>query len=316
MTELEKRLQEAARQLLAEGKVELVIGFERGTLPLRTTPCLIRDPDQVNRLVWDATCGANLATYLPQGKSKVGIVAKGCDARSIVVKVVERQIARENVVIIGVPCAGVIDRHKLDERVNGRGFLEAHIAQDQVTLRTADTEQTLELAELLYDGCATCSHRNPPVYDVLVGEPQQEQESVDDSVEAQAIEAQSADERWSYFSGEFSRCIRCYACREACPSCYCPECFVDQTQPSWLGKSDELSDVMVFHLVRTLHLAGRCLDCGACSRACPMHIDLRSLRRKLQKDVHALYGYEAGLDLDTVPPLATFRADDPQEFIK
>ena len=130
------------------------------------------------------------------------------------------------------------------------------------------------------------------------------------------LEGQSADERWAYFTREFSRCIRCYACRQACPSCYCPECFVDQSQPAWFGKSDDQADVVAFHLVRMYHLAGRCLDCGACARACPMHIDLRRLHKKLDKDVRELYDYEAGVDLEANPPLSTFQTDDPQDFIK
>ena len=130
------------------------------------------------------------------------------------------------------------------------------------------------------------------------------------------FESWSADERWAYFTREFERCIRCYACREACPVCYCTECFVDQSQPDWFGKSDDLSDVMAFHLVRIYHVAGRCLDCGACDRACSMHIDLRTLGRKLEKDVRELFEYEPGMDVESAPLLGTFRPDDPQAFIK
>jgi formate dehydrogenase subunit beta len=315
MSELEELLRDTARRLLAEEEVELIIGYEQGTLPLRTTPCFVRDPDEVSRLVWDVGCENNLATYLHHVSGKVGIVAKGCDGRSIVSEIVERQISRDNVVIIGVPCHGVIDRSKIEARLDGREVLAAELAGEQLVVRGTDFEETLEIAEVLSEGCSTCRHRSPPLYDVLVGEPSEAGQDGDDAA-VTALEAQTPDERWAYFSREFSRCIRCYACRQACPSCYCPECFVDHSQPSWFGKSDDPSDVMAFHLVRAYHLAGRCLDCGACSRACPMNIDLRALRKKLQKDVLEMFGYEAGLDPDTEPALATFRPDDPQEFIK
>ncbi len=316
MTELEHMLRETARDLLAEGKAELVIGYERGSLPLRTTPCFIRDPEQVERLVWNASCENNLAKYLLEANGKVAIVAKGCDARSIVGGIVERQIDRSNVTIIGVPCQGVLDRSKIEGRLDGRRVLEADVSDGCVVLRGSDFEEQFELVELLRDGCVACQHRNPPVYDVLLGDPVEDSASSGECAAVEELESQDADDRWAYFAKEFSRCIRCYACRQACPCCYCPECFVDQSQPSWFDKSDDLSDVMAFHLVRMYHMAGRCLDCGACQRACPMHIDLRRILKKMEKDVRELYDYEAGMDLDARPPLSTFRPDDPQDFVK
>lgn len=316
MGDLSPQIREVARSLLRDGRVDLIIGYENGSLPLRTSPCFIRSPDEAERLVWSPWCQNNLATYLHRATGKVGIVAKGCDARSIVGEIVERQIAREDVIVIGVPCQGVIDRAKIEAQLDGREVLEADVSEGVITLRGDGFEETLNLAEVLCQGCATCHHRNPPLYDILIGEPVPEVEDADEYAAVRALEAQTADERWAYFTKEFSRCIRCYACREACPCCYCAECFVDQTQPCWFGKGDDLSDVMAFHIVRAYHVAGRCLDCGACVRACPMHIDLRALVKKLEKDVRELYGYEAGLRLETVPALATFRPDDPQEFIK
>jgi len=314
--DLSPQLREVARSLLRDEKVDLIIGYENGSLPLRTGPCFVRSPDEAERLVWNPRCENNLATYLHRATGKVGIVAKGCDARSIVGEIVERQIAREDVVIIGVPCQGVIDRAKIEAQLDGREALEADVSEGKIALRGEGFEETLNLAEVLCDGCATCRHRNPPLYDILIGEPVPEMEDADEYAAVRALEAQTADERWAYFANEFSRCIRCYACREACPCCYCAECFVDQTQPCWFGKGDDLSDVMAFHIVRAYHVAGRCLDCGACARACPMQIDLRALVKKLEKDVHELYSYEAGLHLETAPPLTTFQPDDPQEFIK
>jgi ferredoxin len=316
MSELEKKLRESARQLLTEEQVDVIIGFAQGTLPLRTTPCFVRDPEHVDQLVWSLSCENNLSTYLQHTTGKVGIVAKGCDTRSIVSKLVERQIPRENVVIIGMPCQGIIDRHAIEAQLGEREVLEAEISNGQVVLRGADFEESLDVREMLCEDCVVCQHKSPPLYDVLIGEPVEDPTDSADHPSVQQLESWTPDQRWAYFSQEFGRCIRCYACREACPSCYCPECFVDQSHPSWVGKGDDLSDVMVFHLVRIYHVAGRCLDCGACARACPMHIDVRTLGRKLEKDVREMYEYESGLSLESPPPLSTFRPDDPQEFIK
>jgi ferredoxin len=324
MSELETKLRETARKLLADGQVDLIIGYTPGSLPLRTAPCFVDDPEQVDQLVWNASCGNTLATYLQGRTDKVGIVAKGCDARAITTKIVEHQAERENVVILGVPCQGVIDRQRIQAQLGGREILEAEITQGRLELRGADFEQSLDLQEALCEDCVVCRHKNPSVYDVLIGDgDDQVMQGAELASREQGarptpeeFESWSADERWAYFTQEFERCIRCYACREACPVCYCTECFVDQSQPSWFPKSDDLSDVMAFHLVRLYHVAGRCLECGACERACPMHIDLRTLGRKVEKDVRELFSFEPGMDVEGAPLLGSFRADDPQSFIK
>ena len=129
------------------------------------------------------------------------------------------------------------------------------------------------------------------------------------------FESKSPDERWEFLLSELSRCIRCYACREACPNCYCQECFAEETAPKWLGVTTDSTDVFVFHLGRALHQAGRCVDCGACVAACPQGIDLRLLNQKINKDVEALFGVESSLSLEEAEALTSFRMDDDQAFM-
>ena len=161
MSELETKLRETARQLLQDGQVDVVIGYATGTLPLRTTPCFVDDPDQVDQLVWNTSCENTLATYLQNMDGKVGIVAKGCDARAIVTKIVEHQVERENVVILGVPCLGVIDRQRIEAQLGGRELVSAEVANGRLELRGADFEQTLDLQEALCEDCVVCLHKNP-----------------------------------------------------------------------------------------------------------------------------------------------------------
>lgn len=316
MTGTQDKIREHARKLLDEGKVEVIIGYEKGSLPLRSTPCFIRDPVDVERLIWDSTCGPNLAKYLLDREGKIGIVAKACDARSIVVGVVENQIEKEDITVIGVSCEGILDLKKIDAFLEGKEILGASINNDDLSIKGDGFEKILSKKEFLCDSCVGCKHRNPPLYDILVGDELEEKTEIDEFEDISKLEAKSTEERWDHFSKELSKCIRCYACRNVCPLCYCKECFVDETMPSWCGKTTDLSDTMTYHIIRAFHIAGRCVDCGACSRACPEDIDLRALTKKVGKIVKELYDYEPGLSLEELPVLGVFKQDDPQEFIK
>lgn len=316
MDSITQQIREAAKKLFAENRVDLIIGFEKGSLPLRAAPCFIRSAGEAERLVWDSSCENNLAAYIPKKKERIGIIVKGCDARSVVGLIKERQIARDSVVIIGVPCSGMIDRGKTNEMLAGKEVLSVEEKDGSIICRGNGFEKTLSKQEILPESCRCCRHRNPAVVDIMIGDAVQEQQAVEEFAAIREFEAQSPDARWDYFNRQMEKCLRCYACRNACPLCYCEECCVDSSQPQWFGKSTELSDTQVFHIMRTFHTAGRCVDCGACMRACPMDIDLRFLNKKIEKDVRELFNFEAGVALDDPPPLNTFKTDDPQEFIK
>jgi formate dehydrogenase subunit beta len=316
MNDLIAAIRQTAKKLLEENTVDLIIGFEDGTLPLCSSPCFIRNPDDVERLTWDSSCENNLARFLPGMKERVGIVAKGCDSRAIVGLLQENQIERENLVILGVPCHGMIDRKKLESALEGKEILEAEERDEEILVKGSDFEKVLPRADLLHQSCRVCRHRNPVIHDFLLGEKVPESEEVDEYEDIKQFEAKSAEERRAYLTNEINKCIRCYACRNACPFCYCRECFVDNSEPQWVGKTVDPVDTELFHLVRALHLAGRCVDCGACERACPMGVDLRKLNKKLEKDVEERFGYKAGLNLEELPPLATYKPEDEQEFIR
>jgi coenzyme F420-reducing hydrogenase beta subunit len=316
---MEEQLREIAVGLFKDGSVDLIIGYEDGSLPLRASPCVVKDAQQVDKLVWNMGCGHNLAAYLlPIAKAdpekKIGIVVKGCDSRSVVGLLKERQIERDQVFVIGVPCSGMLDRRKLSDDLNGAEILEARLNGDTLTLECESGETQVKVADYIHSSCSACGHKVPVLHDILVGEADDEAD-VNPYEVVEAMESQSADERWEYFMSEMSKCIRCYACRGACPFCYCEQCFIDQNQPQWFGKTTDLSDVLIFHLVRVFHVAGRCANCGACARACPMGVDLMSLTKKVERDMSELYGYVSGLDVAELAPFATFEEDDPQEFI-
>jgi ferredoxin len=281
--EIQAGIRIQAKELLDLGEVQCVIGFERGPNQGRVRPAFVRDPNEVERLVWDQECHHNLTVYLREQVApsrrrdqppRVAIVARPCDVRALNVLLHEGQVARESVFVIGVACPGMVD---------GDGPAEH---------------------------CQRCKERVPVFYDALVGKPPQAKVAADDWEDITALEAMTPAQRLAFWSQEFERCIRCYACRQACPGCYCFECLAEQIDPPWISIAHGLSEKAFFHVMRAYHLAGRCVECHACDQACPMHIPLSLLNRKIAKEVEALFGYTAGDDPDIPPPLATFRKDE------
>jgi len=315
MLEYIDTIRKIAEKILKDGTVEIVIGFRKGTVPLMNEPCFVQKPEDVKNLVWDSNCGINLANYLTDRKGKIGIVAKGCDSRNIVTHIIENKIKREQLYIIGVPCKGMIDRRKIAAMMKAE--IESVVeAGEGITVTAGGSEKTCKKSDVLQDNCAICIHRNPVEYDELAAEPVAEQQGVDRYEDIRRIEAMPAEEKYQFFDKLLAACIRCYACRNACPLCYCPTCFVDESRPQWVGKGQDPADIRTFHFLRAYHCAGRCTDCGACERACPVGIKVRLLTKKLEKDCLELFNWEAGLSLKVRPPLDTYKPDDPNEFIK
>ena len=310
-----EKIKQISERLLKEGTVDSIIGFRAGTLPMMSEPCIVKQWENVDQLIWDANCGINLANYLTNRKEKIGVVAKGCDSRNIVTHIIENKVQRAQLYIIGVPCKGMIDKRKIAEALDGE-VISVSENGDSVIVTGNGQDKTLNKADVLQDNCAICIHRNPVIYDELAGDLVEEQTGVNRYEDVEAVEAMSSQEKWVYFEDLLSPCTRCYACRNACPLCYCPTCFVDESKPQWVGKSQDAMDIRTFHFLRAYHCAGRCTDCGACERACPQGIKVRQFTKKLEKDCLDMFGWEAGMSLDERPPLDTFKIDDPEAFIK
>ena len=310
-----EKIREIAARLLQSGAVNMVIGFRKGTVPMMNEPHFAKSPAEVPTLVWDSHCGINLANYLTDRKEKIGIVAKGCDSRNIVTHIIENKIKREQLVIIGVPCQGMVDKRKIAMKCPGE---ITEVIEDETGLiaKGQGFEQAFAKKDVLQQNCALCIHRNPVIHDEMVAPPVAEQTGVDRYADVRAIEAMTPEQRWKYFEDLLAPCVRCYACRNVCPLCYCPTCFVDESRPQWVGKGQDPSDIRTYHFLRAYHCAGRCTDCGACERTCPVGINMRVFTKKLERDCLDLFGWEAGLSLDVRPPLDVYRPSDPNDFIK
>ena len=300
MLEYTDKIREIARKLLKEGKVDVFIGYKKGSVPMMNEPVLISKEQEVDLLHWDSHCGLNLCNYLTGRVEKIGIVANGCNSRNIVTHIVENQIKREQLYIVGLPCTGMIDHRAVQRAVKHREILEVREEGEKITVVGKDFEKEFERGKILRNNCAICTHRNPVIYDEIIADPVPEQENVEAYKDVESIEGKTPEEKRKFFTKLISRCIRCYACRNSCPLCYCPTCFVDESQPQWVGKSSDPVDTMTFHFLRAYHCAGRCTDCGACERVCPMGISMRQFTKKLNKDALGMFSWEAGLSPDTL----------------
>ncbi len=330
--EIEARLRETAVKLLREKKISVFLGYEKASLPFRTTPLFITRAEEAERLAWNPFCAANLAAYLPRlfpmpanardaknapPPATVAITLKACDMRSVAALLQERQVRRENLVLVEVACQGVVDRRKAEKALDGHEALGAgEDGQGNIRVVVDDgTERTLRREDVAAEACRQCSSSATSVNDVMIGTPVDGKKADGDRQRVVEFESRSLEERWTLFRQAFSSCIRCHACRQACPLCYCKTCVFDQNRPRWIAAGTDSSDIAVYHLVRALHLAGRCTGCGACERACPMGIDVRLLIRKMSVEVQDLYGYRPGEAIEAKPVLSSFTMDDPQDFV-
>ncbi len=307
-----------ARRLLDAGEVEAFIGYRKGGAPMVNRPTLIRDAGEADALIWDCHCALNLANYVRGHKGKIAVLATGCNSRNLIQHLEERQISRDRIHVVGVPCTGMADHRAIRRAVGGREILAVDEIDGGETLVVygRDFEEHIRKADVLQSNCRDCKHPNPMISDELVAEPVPEPDVRADCKRADEVEAMDAPERWAHFQNVFDACIRCYACRNACPLCYCPTCFVDENRPQWVGKSVDKTDTLTFHLLRAFHMAGRCTDCGACERVCPMDIPLTYLTAKLNREALEHYGYEAGTDPDDRPLLDKYKLTDLNDFIR
>lgn len=317
--ETEQGLRDQAKALLEQGKVDYIIGFESGSLKFTTTPLITKDKDSVDRLVISPFIVNNLSVYLTELKGRIGIVAKGCDSRSIVSLIQDNQVKREDVVILGVPCSGIIDLSKVGELVGkDRDELDDITRDgDKVVVTVSGEKKEFPASEVMFDNCLSCEFSIPQEYDILLGE--SDSQVTDKTASGKGIETlkgMDREQRWNFWEKEFSHCIRCYACRNVCPACFCERCFVEESEPQWIAPVPRWQDNLMFQVIRNIHVAGRCTDCGECERACPMNIPLRSLTKEMCDIVDDLYHFKAGMDKEAAPLMTHYETTDPEDFIK
>ena len=273
MNQVTQQLREKARELISDGQVDVIVGYENKG-DTEAIPVFVQTVQDVDRLVFNERCYPNLVGYLikPEVKAlgRPAVVVKGCDSRAVNVLVNESRLKREDVLVLGIECPG------MDKAI-----------------------------------CAWCDQHTPTTYDVLLKSDKQPPEP---QPFHDPLEGKSHEDRWSYWMNEFSRCIKCYACRQVCPICHCTRCIAEKNQPQWVDTSSHARGNLKWNLVRAFHLIGRCVECGECERACPMGIPLSRLSMAARELVRDKFQSIPGTDAETTAPLATFRENDEEDF--
>jgi len=266
-----KELVLLCKKLLEEKTVKSIIGFQIGGEIGLSIPCIINSPDEAEKLTWNNRCVPMLNDYLRERQGKTSIVAKPCDARAVVNLIIENQLKRDDIFIIGMICDGMVD---------GEGRM--------------------------LPACVECTVRVPSVYDVLVGTQENRPSVLSQHNTGESSPCVPADR----FETEIDKCILCYSCRQSCYGCYCKTCFMERGEPDWQTASPDRGAKMLYHLGRAMHLAGRCVECGACENACASGVDIRYLIKQVTDFIEETYNYKTGMDIETESVMLTYKSDD------
>ena len=281
--QIEERLKKEAKILLESGEVTVVLAYGKGYDEKHPMPYAAKNIADVEDIVFNEYCNHNMARYLvryPQG-TKIAIAVKAADSRAVIQLIQEEKVKRDDLVLLGIPVQG---------------------------MKNPKTGEVI-------DGKTTGGMYNPVLYDVLLNDDVHGHKISPYDVLAK-YEAMDEDARWEFWKKELDKCIRCYACRKACPMCYCDPCFIDQLKPKWADKAPQSPGNMMYHLTRFHHLAGRCIDCGECSRACPVNIPLYLFHKKVAKECEEMFHQKAGMSIEDKPVLIDFRAEDSDKILE
>jgi formate dehydrogenase subunit beta len=320
-------LRQLCAGILEKGTVDVVVAWTEGEdFPRVREMAIWKDrADLVQRIVWSPFCTTSTVTYLKKNKAtlagkKIAVVVKDCDFQALNVLLQEYFVKRENLVIIGARCDGLADAG-LFPRPQGQDIT---ITSDAEKVHIGKESRRWE--DFGFTCCQTCSydHMKP---DHSVGEYGRKKAKTEWK-HLSRILAQGPDKRREHYSDIFEACIRCYACREVCPVCACVECAIDPGEraitprtppadkalaPVWASRERHISENAVYLTTRAMHMAGRCVRCGWCERACPVGLPLMDILDLTNDAVGRIYGYEAGKDPSAAPFLVSYSESDPDD---
>lgn len=278
-----KQIQEIASRLFAEGKIDVFAGYRMTGFDENQVPALIKDPKEISQLVFNDRSVFNLVNYLKYEHTRnkrVGLVVKGCDSRSLNLLLTESQVKRDKLYVVGIACEGVVD---------GQGNK--------------------------MQNCMECLFPDAVVADEMLGTPHEGRKYMVNA-DIDELASKGLVERRVYFEEVFENCIRCNACRHSCPLCYCAKCCIDQETATLYNGANTTSGA--FHALMTwsLHLAGRCVDCRNCEKACPSHLPLHLLHKWNERVIYENFQeHLAGVHEGDRGAFYKYSMQDPDDFI-
>ena len=314
MQELIKRITE----LLESGEVQRVVGWKKGDLGYNPEPAYFESAEALKDLVYDGFCGANLSKYMIKAcelEGKTLVLLKPCDTYSFNQLIKEHRISKDKIYVIGVGCKGKLDIEKIKamgiKGITAISGVEITDACDTINIETVYGNKAVDYKDAMLERCHVCKGKEHKISDEIFFE-SAETDDGDRFAGVDYIESLSPEEKFEFFKKELSKCIRCNACRNVCPACSCRKCVFDSTKFDADRKANvDPFEESMFHIIRAFHVAGRCTDCGECSRVCPQGIPLHLFNRKFIKDINEFYGeYQAGAEVDERSPLTNFTFDD------
>jgi coenzyme F420-reducing hydrogenase delta subunit/ferredoxin len=241
-------------------------------------PAFVTRAEDAGKLVWNGRCFSNLAVYLKRKETRA------LGPAAVVVKGCDERA------LVALEKESQLDRgalHVIGMACGGMGRPK----------------------------CSACETPRPRFADETIGG--QPNPAAGDRYAALArILALSPEERLSFWTAQFDRCVKCYACRAVCPMCYCERCLADKNRPQAIPASPHRVGNFSWHMMRAMHLAGRCVGCDECTRACPAGIDLGLLNLAMAEVADREFDYRAGIDPAAEPPVGSFAVEDREEFIR
>ena len=315
MKDVELKMIERAKELLASGEIARVIGWKKGEFYFDPVPASFETVEELDSLVYNYFCGANLSKYLIEMSKKEGKTAvflKPCDTYSFNQLVKEHRIKRENVYVIAVECLAKLDINKIKAQ-GVTGVTDVEVVDKQVKVTSLYGEVVLNKPDVVLEKCSVCQ-KTHQVKDEEIILHERPERDVNRFAQVAELEAMTEDERFAFWRNQLSKCIRCNACRNVCPACSCVKCVFDNPASGIAAKAnDDTFEEQMFHIIRAFHVAGRCTDCGECSRVCPQNIPLHLLNRKFIKDIDSFYGeYQAGETAEGKTPLTEYTEGDTE----